>query len=132
LPAQSSERMSQGPELGRSYTRRQIHRLVGGGSLRSFLPGRDGRILAACIVPELNLRAPFKLDIARGPRIVAASELAARTRPVLPVFLKRSPRAWQYVGRFRVGRFSRSRAAVREASGRRADAIGILYLEETP
>lgn len=120
------------PVLGRKYTRQQVRSMLGGGSLREFLPNRDGRVLGVCLDPEINLVAPFEVDVGPGPQRVRAAELAAASRARLPVFLKRSPRSWQYIGHFRVRAFSRSRAAVREAKRRRPGAIGILYLEPSP
>ena len=44
--------------VGQSYTRQQIHDKVGGGSLQSYLPTRDGRVLCACLRLDTNPGAP--------------------------------------------------------------------------
>ncbi len=44
-------------ELNKDYSRENIHQTVGGNK-ESFLPAFRGKIVAACLRPELNPRAP--------------------------------------------------------------------------
>jgi hypothetical protein len=86
--------------LGQEYTRDEIHERVG-GSKQSYLPTRDGAVVAACLTQRLNPRAPEVVLCGRGPIIaVAGGMLAEQTEPV-PVFLKRATNRWEYRGHFR-------------------------------
>src|SRR5690349_6135814 len=76
--------------LGRLYTARDINRQVG-GSLQSYLPHRDGRILAARLDPKLNPDAPDIVLPGTGPVIEGAARLFLRQKDAVPTFVKQSP-----------------------------------------
>jgi hypothetical protein len=44
-------------EMGKDYTREYIH-TVCGGNKQAFLPAKNGKIVAACLRPDLNPHAP--------------------------------------------------------------------------
>lgn len=114
------------PTLGMTYTRRQIHRMVGGGSTQSFLPGKDGRVKAGCFDLEKNSQAPLKIDFGYGPKVLReVSNLAAHPHPV-PVFIKAESNHWRYEGLYRPVRIS---AQKEDLIGLREDAIGVVYFE---
>jgi hypothetical protein len=118
------------PELGRRYTRREIHDLVGGGDLESYLPHKARRVLCGCFDREMNLAAPFEIDFGDPPEVQRYAALAAEQSSVIPVFLKDDVNSWEYCGRFRPYRTSTNLEDVARAKERRADAVGILFLEE--
>jgi hypothetical protein len=88
-------------QRGESYTRIEIHRTLGGG-LQDYLPHRDGRVVAACLSPDLNPDAPSIVLPGRGPEIQRWAEIFAKQRQLVPTFLKRGSNEWEYVGNYRV------------------------------
>ena len=95
---------------GRFYTRREIHQQLGGG-LRDSLPHRDGRVVCGAFTPDRNPEAP-RVVLIGGARLDRWAEVLVRQAEAVPIFLKRSPRKWEYVGDYRVGRKTRERAAI--------------------
>jgi hypothetical protein len=74
---------------GHHYSRQQIHDAVGGGSLQSYLPHKDGRVLCACLRIDTNPGAPEVILPGTGPGIEGAADLLERQNGAIPVFLKR-------------------------------------------
>jgi hypothetical protein len=87
--------------IGRDYTRNQIHAHLG-GSKQSYLPTKNGEVVAACLTKELNPRAPQVVLCGLGERIAPAGEALAQQSVPIPVFIKRAPNRWEYQGMFRV------------------------------
>jgi len=119
-----------GLQIGERYSRREIHRLVGGGDLQSYLPHAKGRILCGCFDPELNRRAPCEIDVGNGPKVLKCAQLLAREHNEIPVFLKRRSNGWEFVGRFRATGYSEDPPDSKSDRLRRADAVAVLYLEK--
>lgn len=88
-------------ELGKEYTREDIHAAVG-GSKQSYLPTKDGAVVAACLIKELNPKAPEVILCGRGPQIERAGEMLAQQHQPIPVFMKLGVNRWQYCGQFQV------------------------------
>jgi len=88
-------------KTGSDYTRDEIHATLG-GSTQSYLPTVGGRVVAVCVTPELNPRAPRVILCGQGPRRVAAGAALAKQTEPLPVFLKRAVNSWQFQGTMRV------------------------------
>jgi hypothetical protein len=86
--------------VGSEYTRDEIHAQVG-GSKQSYLPTKNGAVVAACLTHDLNPRAPNVVLCGRGPRIEPAGELLGMQTYAIPVFLKRGVNRWEYQGLFR-------------------------------
>ena len=86
--------------IGRDYTRDEIHAKVG-GSKQSYLPTKDGAVVAACVTHGLNPQAPRVILCGRGTRIEPAGELLAQQPYAIPVFLKRDVNRWEYQGFFK-------------------------------
>lgn len=76
-------------QQGESYTRKEIREAVGGG-LQDDLPHQDGRVVAACLSPELNPEAPSVVLPGLGPEIQRWAEVFAKQRGAVPTFLKRA------------------------------------------
>ena len=87
--------------IGRAYTRNEIHAHVG-GSKQTYLPTKDGSVVAACLTRELNPRAPNVVLCGRGEHIARAGALLAQQHTAIPVFLKRAVNRWEYQGKFTV------------------------------
>ena len=88
-------------EIGAEYTRDDIHAQCG-GSKQAYLPTVTGKVVAVCVKPELNPRAPQVILCGQGPRIAAAGALLAKQAGVVPVFIKRGVKRWEYRGLMRV------------------------------
>lgn len=87
-------------ESGREYTRNEIHAHVG-GSKQSYLPTKNGAVVAGCLTHDLNPRAPHVILCGRGARIEPAGKLLATQPDAIPVFLKRGTNRWKYQGLFK-------------------------------
>ena len=113
--------------IGSEYTRDEIHENLG-GSKQSYLPTVAGTVVAACLTPELNPRAPNIVLCGRGPVIAAAgAALAKQTQPV-PVFVKRGTNRWEFRGRLKVvGAYSSGPqfSALVAGSGRQASDVSL-------
>lgn len=88
-------------EKGKSYTREEIHAAVGGNK-HSYLPRYKGRVVAACLRPDLNPDAPDVILCNSCPAERAAGEQLADQDGAIPVFLKDGAGSWKYQGLFRV------------------------------
>lgn len=117
-------------ELGHEYTRNEIHELVGGGSIQSYLPHADGKILCGCFDPNLNQRAPREIDVGEGRDVLKYAQLLSESGSAIPVFLKQATNAWEFAGDFRAVSFSQDPRDVKAHADRRPDAVGVLFLEE--
>lgn len=85
------------------YAREQIQTELG-GEIQSYLPQRDGCIVAGCFGRKLNPDAPLEVQVGREPKVVRKAEtLAAQADKRIRVFLKGTPEhpyaaTWQYQG----------------------------------
>ena len=116
-------------QVGRTYSRREISDAVG-GSLQSYLPVRDGRVVCGCFKPstEFNPGAPEKVTILRPYRI--EPRLVSEQADAIPVFLFREPCAWEYRGRYRCTGFCTDPAVLEQemrAKPARGEIGGVLY-----
>jgi len=87
--------------LGFAYTRQAIHAECG-GSLQSYLPHKDGMVVAACLDAQLNPRAPLEIVCGIGPGVRQAGDLLARQTAPIPIFIKQAANRWIYQGWFQV------------------------------
>ena len=71
-------------------------------SQSQLLPTLSGQVVAACVKPELNPRAPYVILCGKGPIIASAGALLARQHDPIPVFIKRGTNRWEYQGKFKV------------------------------
>ena len=142
---------------GQVLTRRGIAVLFGGNA-RAFLPRTiTGEIVAGCFDPEMNPRAPYEALVHNAPNaILAAKRLLEQCdssgihhsafrihhSPGIPIFLRRAPNIWEFVGRHRAVRYTEDpgevalriyeiRPRVYERHARDYGQIrGILFLDE--
>lgn len=90
-------------DVGREYTRKEIHEHVG-GDLVSYLPTKHGAVVAACLTQRLNPQAPNVIICGSGPQIAAAGEALSSQVYAIPVFLKHAVNRWEYRGLFKPAR----------------------------
>ncbi len=83
--------------IGKNYTRDQIHNQLG-GSKQAYLPTVSGNVVAVCVKPELNPRAPNVVLCGNGPVITSAGAALAKQRDPVPVFIKKGTNRWEYQG----------------------------------
>jgi hypothetical protein len=86
-------------ENGKDYTREYIH-IVCGGNKQAFLPTRNGKVVAACLRPDLNPQAPEVILCNSGAAARAAGRTLATQIESIPVFIKRETDRFRYVGHF--------------------------------
>jgi sirohydrochlorin ferrochelatase len=117
-------------EKGACTTRRGIRSLIG-GSTRAALPSVGGRVVGICLTPEKNPRAPHEVLLGCAERAVRLARGLAATGSAVPLFLRRSPGAWEYAGEWRVGRVVEDAEAVRgRAAGSGRDDVAVVLLME--
>ena len=93
-------------DVGRHYTRDEIHAVLG-GNMQSFLPSKNGVVVAACLEPARNPDAPTVVLPEVGTvRERTATWLCDHPKYDFPVFLKRATKRWEYVGRYRCERWT--------------------------
>ena len=135
LPVDSGSPVQMTPhtfDLGRTYTRTEIHDALGGG-VQDYLPHVDGVVVCGCFNPDLNPDAPDVVLPGFGPGIERWAEVFAGQRTAVPCFLKRATNAWEYVGEFRVRELSRSQAEIERwaaVAHRKRDVSMVLHMEE--
>ncbi len=98
-------------ELGKRYTREEIHDQLG-GSLQSFLPHVDSRVVAACLRLDTNPDAPNVVLPGKGEVIERSARMLIEQGATIPVFLKRATAQWEFVGRYAVESFSTELAEI--------------------
>lgn len=116
---------------GQDYSRSDIHAQVG-GSIQSYLPDVNGKIVAGCFRLDTNPDAPKVILPGNGPQIKRVAKLLASGKYAIPVFIKQAVNQWRFVGNFRVNRICDDPVEIRKQSQRsgRSDISGILYLSE--
>jgi len=86
-------------ETGKNYTREDIHTLCGGNK-QSFLPTSKGKVVAACLRPELNPQAPDVILVNSSASARAAGRTLAKQADAIPVFIWQATDRFRYVGHY--------------------------------
>jgi len=96
------------PELDQHYTREEIA-AEHGGSIVEYLPRVGGRVVCACLRtdPDYNPEAPRVILPGRGRDIENSAAALIEQRGPIPVYIKRAPSDWQYVGDYEVESYTR-------------------------
>ena len=89
------------PVVGKLYTMEQQHKMHG-GQLQWCAPTKDGYFTLLRLKPDRNPDAPRIVDweSSNDPKVNQIQE-QTQQKP-LPVYVKRPPYEWEYMGRFRV------------------------------
>jgi hypothetical protein len=90
--------------IGQCYTRDQIRAQLGGSAI-DFLPRACGVVVCGCFTTECNPDAPDVVIPGTGPVIEESAEIFCSQDFPVPIFLKRRPGAWEYVGDYQVESF---------------------------
>ncbi len=88
-------------EVNKEYSRENIHAEVGGNK-DSFLPAVQGKIVAACLRPELNPKAPEYIVCNSAAAARAAGNTLARQADPIPVFMRQDSDRYRYIGHYAV------------------------------
>jgi hypothetical protein len=88
-------------EMGKDYTREHIH-TVCGGNKQAFLPAKNGKIVAACLRPDLNPHAPEVIVCNTSASARAAGKTLAKQAGAIPVFIEQTTDRLRYAGDFAV------------------------------
>lgn len=91
--------------LGERYARPHISEVLGGSSI-DYLPTVDGRVVCGCVTLDHNPEAPNIIIPGTGPVIQRTAELFCQQTHFVPLFIRRQTNEWEYVGNFRVARFT--------------------------
>lgn len=119
-------------QIGRTYSARDIADVVG-GELQTYLPQREGQIVAGRFNKQMNPEAPDRVYPAKLPKVLEKAELLVQQDSAVPVFMKerKSDKGFKYVGRYRAKALRRDQASIEAAKRRsgRDDLAGVLELE---
>jgi hypothetical protein len=91
--------------VGRSYSRKQISEALGGSEVE-YLPTHNGRIVCGCFTLEHNPGAPDVIVPGTGKIVEREAELFCQQGDAVPIFVKRRVNEWEYMGDYRVKRYS--------------------------
>lgn len=115
---------------GVHYTREQIHEELG-GNIQSYLPHVGGKVVCACLTLDSNPEAPHVILVGTGKDTVKYGQVLAQQSDAIPVFVKDSSNAWEYLGDYQVERSTTDpdiiETKAREA-GRRGKVNRVIYL----
>jgi hypothetical protein len=128
--ARHNEMLNQSFTPGQDYTRRQIHRQLG-GSFLSYLPTVDSIVVCACLRTDLNRKAPEVIIVGHGSRIERAGELLSQQTTPIAVFVKRAVNRWTYRGMWKVRRSSQLPQDIDAESGttRRGTVSRVIFMQ---
>ena len=123
------------PKLGNTYSRRAISKMLGGSQI-AYLPHKDGQIVCGCFdrSSRLNPDAPSEVLVGGGaPEVNRTAEVIARQRSAIPVFLRRVPGQWEYVGDYVCTKLSRDpsllQRKLKQYPQRRNGIAGVVYFK---
>jgi len=118
-------------EIGKPYTRNQIHDLLGGDK-SSYLPQRNKKIVCGCFSLEKNPQAPEIVLVEDKTKVIEKAKLLLAQDEAIPVFVKRFSSHWVYQGYFIVREYSDNKLEIEEMKkvSLRNNIIGVLHLEK--
>jgi hypothetical protein len=119
-------------QINKTYTRQQIQELVGGGSVHDYLPNKEGLVLCACLSQEYDPRGQQVILVGQGPGVQQAGAFFCSQSAAVPVFLKKVANLWEYVGNFKVSRWTEDPEEISgfEESSGRVNLTRVIFLEE--
>jgi len=120
-------------ERGKTYKRAEISAVLGGG-VQDYLPHVDGRVVYGAFSRDLNPGAPSTILPGTGPEIERWARKFAEQDEAVPVFVKRRPNEWTYMGQYRCTKLSEAPAdiAPHAAKTGRDDISMVLTLTRDP
>ena len=117
-------------EIGKCYTRGQIHDRLGGG-VQDYLPHQDLQVVCGCLKTDTNPNAPDVVLPGKGPSIQRWAKVFRDQRHPVPIFLKQAINAWKYVGDYQVDRWTEDHSEIAAHAKRAArnDVTSVLFLK---
>jgi hypothetical protein len=88
-------------QIGKDYTREDIH-VQCGGNKQAFLPTKNGKVVAACLRPDLNPLAPEVIICNTSAASRAAGRTLAHQTDPIPVFVEQQVDRLRYMGDYAV------------------------------
>lgn len=98
-------------QLGKAYTRKVISSILGGSEIE-YLPMENGRVVCGCFTLDHNPEAPDIVIPGNGRIIKKEAGIFCKQDYPIPVFIKRRVNEWEYVGHYKVARFSEDSAEI--------------------
>jgi hypothetical protein len=86
-------------EIGKEYSREEIHRVTG-GCKQAFLPVKGGKVVAARLRQDLNPYAPDVIVCDGSAAARAAGRTLARQIDPIPVFVRTATDRFRYMGEY--------------------------------
>ncbi len=96
-------------EEGKEYSRAEISAMLGGDP-RSFLPHKDGRVVAGCLSRKWGPHVPREILAGSTSGVSRAAEMLCEQQEPIPVFVQEVK--WMYVGMYRVGYWTQDPAVL--------------------
>ena len=94
--------------LGRKYSREEISGVLGGSEI-DYLPTEKKQVVCGCFTLDHNPEAPNVVIPGTGVVIQRTAKIFCEQEHPVPIFIKRQPREWEYVGHFKAEKFSTDR-----------------------
>ncbi len=125
--------------VGKHYSRRTIHEALG-GDLESYVPHRDGRIVAGCFKRGRNPEVPNEIQVGTGTNNKKYARVLAEQGGSIPVFVKSEDLVstsdlWQYHGEYKFIELlddKQTLSKAEEKSGRHGELTCVLRLDPVP
>jgi len=99
------------PVIGKRYSPKEQYEMHGGNQ-QQCAPINEGRVLLLRLKPDHNPDAPDVADW-ETPDNTKVDQIREQTQQEpLPVYVRRRPNEWEYMGRFRVARVTTDKATL--------------------
>ena len=121
---------------GKCYKRSEINQLLG-GSIQSYLPTFNNRVVCACLDYSINRKAPLQIWSGGDPDTEdnistisgMAKTLSEQINDKIPLFKKLGSGCWKYEGEFIVKDFTTDSSQIEKETGS-PDWYMVIYLEK--
>jgi hypothetical protein len=91
--------------VGQKYTRKAISKILGGSEVE-YLPTENKRVVCGCFTLDHNPEAPEIIIPGTGKVIEREAKMFCEQDHPIPIFIKRRPNEWEYVGHYKAVRFT--------------------------
>ena len=116
--------------VGNFYTTDEVAAKTAGGD--SYIRTRNNVVRGLAITLDKNPEAPEIIIVGDGVTIKKNAELLKGTLTAVKTFVKHETNKWEYVGRYKAVRYSKSPEIIEEYRKHRAAnrVTGIMFLEK--
>jgi hypothetical protein len=118
-------------QLGKSYSRREISKTLG-GSQQGYLPHTNNQVVCGCFRKDLNPGAPAEVLPANTDDKKRWAETFHEQKEAVPIFLKERVNYWKYSGLWRCNSIVRDSDVIaqRAKQARRTGVAMVLRLRK--